>query len=83
MTAGRPERRPPARNRRGFPAAARKLANMAHMTAELTDGTEIRGIEEVVEGSNGVHLKKEVKSNSVERVAYIPYPNLVYVYHDQ
>ncbi len=56
---------------------------MAHMTAELDDGTEIKGIEEVVEGSHGVHLKKEVKSNSVERIAYIPYPNLVYVYHDQ
>ena len=56
---------------------------MAHMTAELQDGTEISGIEEVVEGSHGVHLKKEVKNNSIERVAYIPYPNLVYVYHDQ
>jgi len=53
------------------------------MTAELEDGTEIKGIEEVVEGSNGVHLKKEVKNNSVERVAYIPYPKLDYVYHDQ
>ncbi|MBX0304858.1 hypothetical protein [Haloarcula salinisoli] len=56
---------------------------MAHMTAELDDGTEITGIEEVVEGSHGVHLKKEIKNNNIERVAYIPYPKLAYVYHDQ
>lgn len=55
---------------------------MAHMTAELADGTEITGVEEVVEGSNGVHLKKEIQGGSVERAAYIPYPHLVYIYHD-
>jgi|GEM_PF-1325259 hypothetical protein len=55
---------------------------MSHMTAELSDGTEIKNIHDVVEGSNGVHLKKEVGSGGLERVAYIPYPNLLYVYHD-
>jgi electron transfer flavoprotein alpha/beta subunit len=52
---------------------------MPTMTAELTDGTQITGVEEVVEGSNGVHLKKEVDRGKVERVAYIPYSQLVYV----
>ncbi|MBX0295142.1 hypothetical protein [Haloarcula nitratireducens] len=56
---------------------------MAHMTAELSDGTEITEVLEVVEGSNGVHLKKEVQGGDIERVAYIPYPNLTYVYYDQ
>lgn len=55
---------------------------MSHMTAELADGTEIKDVQEVVEGSNGVHLKKEVQGGSVERAAYIPYPHLVYVYLD-
>jgi hypothetical protein len=55
---------------------------MAHMTAELSDGTEIEDVHEVVEGSNGVHLKKEVEGGGIERVAYIPYPHLRYVYHD-
>jgi len=52
------------------------------MTAELSDGTEIKNVHEVVEGSNGVHLKKEVQGGGLARVAYIPYPNLAYVYHD-
>ncbi len=51
---------------------------MTHMTAELTDGTEIRNVLEVVEGSNGVHLKKEIEGD-VRRAAYVPYPQLVYV----
>lgn len=54
---------------------------MPHMTAQLSDGTEIRNVHEVVEGSNGVHLKKEV-DGAIERAAYIPYPQLHYVYHD-
>lgn len=55
---------------------------MTHMTAELSDGAEIEDVHEVVEGSNGVHLKKEVEGGGIERVAYIPYPHLRYVYHD-
>lgn len=54
---------------------------MSHMTAVLADGSEIRDVYEVVEGSNGVHLKKEVDS-SIQRAAYIPYPQLDYVYYD-
>jgi hypothetical protein len=50
------------------------------MTAELSDGTTIEDVEEVVEGSNGVHLKKEIERGEVTRVAYIPYPQLAYVY---
>jgi hypothetical protein len=52
------------------------------MTAELSDGTEITDVHEVVEGSNGVHLKKEVQGGGIQRVAYIPYSQLVYVYPD-
>jgi hypothetical protein len=52
------------------------------MTAELDDGTEINEVREVVEGSNGVHLKKEVQGGGIERVAYIPYSHLLYVYQD-
>lgn len=52
---------------------------MSRMTAELSDGTEIKNVHEVVEGSNGVHLKKEV-DGGIRRVAYIPYSNLVYVH---
>jgi hypothetical protein len=52
---------------------------MPHMTAELSDGTEIDGVHEVVEGSNGVHLKREV-DGEIRRAAYIPYPQLTYVY---
>ena len=52
---------------------------MTHMTAELTDGTTIKNVHEVVEGSNGVHLKKEVQGGSIRRAAYIPYSQLVYV----
>ena len=54
---------------------------MTHMTAELADGTKIKDVHEVVEGSDGVHLKKEVDSG-IERAAYIPYPQLKYVYPD-
>lgn len=56
---------------------------MTYMTAALSDGTEIKEVQEVVEGSNGVHLKKEVQGGGVKRVAYIPYPKLDHVYHDQ
>jgi hypothetical protein len=49
------------------------------MTAELTDGTKIKNVHEVVEGSNGVHLKKEIQGGSIRRAAYIPYSQLVYV----
>lgn len=55
---------------------------MPQMTAELSDGTEIENVREVVEGSNGVHLKKEVEGGGVNRVAYIPYSQLLYVTHD-
>lgn len=55
---------------------------MSDMTAELDDGTEINDVHEVVEGSNGVHLKKQVEAGKIERVAYIPYSRLVYVYPD-
>lgn len=55
---------------------------MSHMTAELSDGTTIEDVHEVVEGSNGVHLKKEVEGGKMKRVAYIPYSQLVYVYPD-
>jgi hypothetical protein len=51
------------------------------MTAELSDGTKIKNVYEVVEGSDGVHLKKEV-DGAIERAAYIPFPQLKYVYHD-
>lgn len=53
---------------------------MTHMTAVLSDGTKISNVQEVVEGSNGVHLKKEVQGGTVKRAAYIPYPKLDYVY---
>ena len=56
---------------------------MFSMTAELSDGTTIEDVQEVVEGSNGVHLKKEVEGGDVKRVAYIPYPQLVYVSPDK
>ena len=55
---------------------------MFSMTAELSDGTTINDVQEVVEGSNGVHLKKEVEGGDVKRVAYIPYSQLVYVSPD-
>jgi hypothetical protein len=51
------------------------------MTAVLSDGSEIEGVYEVVEGTNGVHLKKEV-DNSIQRAAYIPFPQLDHVYCD-
>jgi len=54
-----------------------------NMTARLADGTEIDDVLEVVEGSNGVHLKKEVQGGGIDRVAYVPYPNLDYVYHNE
>jgi len=37
---------------------------MFSMTAELSDGTTIGDQLEVVEGSNGVHLKKEVEGGT-------------------
>lgn len=46
------------------------------------DGSEIKNTHHVVEWSDGVHLKKEIGSGGLERVVYIPYPNLLYVYHD-
>jgi hypothetical protein len=55
---------------------------MFSMTAELNDGTTIEDVLEVVEGSNGVHLKKEVEGGDVKRVAYVPYAHLVYVAPD-
>ena len=55
---------------------------MSHMTAELSDGTEIKNIHDVVEGSNGVHLKREV-DGEIRRAAYIPYPQLTYVYQNR
>jgi len=56
---------------------------MPLMTAELADGTEISDVTEVVEGSHGVHLKKEVDGGTVERAAYVPFKNLVYVSSDR
>jgi len=56
---------------------------MPHMTAELSDGTEINDVTEVVEGSHGVHLKKEVDGGRIERAAYVPYNHLVYVSADR
>jgi len=53
------------------------------VTAELEDGTEIADVHEVVEGSNGVHLKTEVQGGGIERGAYIPYRSLTDVSHDQ
>jgi len=50
------------------------------MTAELGDGTGTDGVHEVVEGSNGVHLKREV-DGEIRRTAHIPYPQLTTVYH--
>jgi len=50
------------------------------MTAELSDGTKLSNVHEVVEGSHGVHLKKEIEGGTVKRAAYIPYPKLDYVY---
>lgn len=55
---------------------------MSHMTAELNDGTEIADVHEAIEGSNGVHLKKEVQGGGIRRVAHIPYSQLVYVHPD-
>ncbi|WP_197428576.1 hypothetical protein [Halapricum sp. CBA1109] len=49
------------------------------MIAELSDGTEIRNVHEVVEGSNGVHLKQEI-DGEVVRGAYVPFTQLNYVY---
>ncbi len=52
---------------------------MFSMTAELSDGTTIDDVQEVVEGSHGVHLKKEVEGGDMARVAYIPYSQLIHV----
>jgi hypothetical protein len=52
------------------------------MTAVLQDGTEIGSVHEVVEGSHGVHLKKQVEGGKVRRTAYVPYPQLGYVRSD-
>jgi len=56
---------------------------MTHMTAELSDGTTISNVQEVIEGSHGVHLKQEVEGGKIERSAYIPYPKLGYVYTEK
>lgn len=56
---------------------------MSHMTASLSDGSEIENVHAVVEGSDGLHLKKEIQGGGVARVAYVPYRNLEYVYHDE
>ncbi len=55
---------------------------MVHMTARLSDGTELKNVHEVVEGSSGVHLKQKVEGGGIERSAYIPFPQLDYVYYD-
>jgi hypothetical protein len=56
---------------------------MSPMTAELADGTEIDDVTEVVEGSHGVHLKKQVDGGRIERTAYVPFDQLVYVSSDR
>jgi len=55
---------------------------MVNMTARLSDGTEINNVQEVVEGTSGVHLKQKVEGGGIERSAYIPFPQLDYVYYD-
>ncbi|MFC7251687.1 hypothetical protein ACFQJ5_17935 [Halomicroarcula sp. GCM10025324] len=52
---------------------------MEQMIAELTDGTEIKDVHEVVEGSSGVHLKREVDGGAMKRIAYIPFSQLIAV----
>lgn len=69
-------------DRSGLGPATEPSNGMSHMTAKLTDGTEITDIHKVVEGSNGVHLKMKVEGGGVQRAAYIPYPQLGYVYQD-
>jgi hypothetical protein len=56
---------------------------MSLMTAELADGTEIDDVTEVVEGSHGVHLKKEAEGGRIERAAYVPFDQLLYVSSDR
>jgi len=51
------------------------------MTAELANGERIEDVHEVVEGSHGVHLKKEV-DGGIRRAAYIPFSQLAYVSSD-
>ena len=41
------------------------------------------GLKQVFEGSNGVHLKTKIQGGGLAGVAYIPYPNLAYVYHNR
>ncbi|MFC4407436.1 hypothetical protein [Haloarchaeobius iranensis] len=55
---------------------------MVSMIARLEDGTEIDDVNEVHEGSSGVHLKRKLDGGTMERIAYVPFANLAAVYPD-
>jgi hypothetical protein len=61
------------------------MASAGRFMRHVTQGRRTQGRDRdrrrprVVEGSNGVHLKREA-DGEIRRAAYIPYPQLTYVY---